>query len=55
MKELQPNPNPEDQVLMERLLSAGQIKLKYAVRMQTVLLRQRGKSARDIADFLNIH
>jgi transposase len=55
MKELQPNLNPEDQVLMERLLSAGQIKLKYAVRMQTVLLRQRGKSTRDIADFLNIH
>ena len=55
MKELQPNLNPEDQALMERLLNAGQIKLKYAVRMQAVLLRQRGKSARDIADFLSIH
>jgi hypothetical protein len=43
MKELHPHLNPEDQALMERLLNAGQIKLKYAVRMQTVLLRQRAK------------
>jgi hypothetical protein len=37
MKTVEPNLNPEDKDLMEKLLQAGQIKYKYAVRLQAVL------------------
>jgi DNA-binding NarL/FixJ family response regulator len=40
---------------MEKLLSAGHVEHKYAQRMQTVLLRAKGKSTNDIADFLSLH
>ncbi|MDR2433113.1 MAG: helix-turn-helix domain-containing protein [Treponema sp.] len=36
-------------------MSAGNIKHKYAVRLQTILLRHNGKGTGDIADFLGLH
>jgi transposase len=55
MKELQPELNKEDKDLMEKLLAAGHIEHKYAVRLQTVLLRAKGKGTSEISDFLGIH
>jgi transposase len=55
MKELRPNLNSEDKNLMEKLLSAGRIEHKYAVRLQTILLRDKGKGTVDISEFLGIH
>ena len=40
---------------MVKLLDAGQLKHKYAVRLQTVLLRARDKGSADIADFLGMN
>ena len=54
MKALQPQLIPEDKDLMGKLLSAGRIEQKYARRLQTVLLRARGKGTGEIADFLGI-
>ena len=55
MKALQPNLNLEDKDLMEKLLSTGHLEQKFAQRLQTVLLRARGKQTADIAGFLGIH
>ena len=55
MKALQPQLNHEDKDLMEKLLSTGHLEQKFAQRLQTVLLRARGKQTTDIADFLGIH
>jgi transposase len=55
MREIQPNINAEDKDLMEKLLSAGHIEYKYALRLQTVLLRIKGKGTQEISDFLGIH
>ena len=55
MKELQPQLNPEDKVLMERLLAARHLQHKYAVRLQTVMLRAKGKGTGEISEFLGIH
>jgi transposase len=55
MKEIQPELNAEDKDIMEKLLSAGQIKYKYGVRLQTVLQRANGKGTGEISDFLGIH
>jgi transposase len=55
MRELQPNLNDADKDVIEKLLSAGDIKHKYAVRLQTILLRHNGKRTNDIADFLGLH
>jgi transposase len=55
MKELQPNLNQDDKELMEKLLSAGHIEHKFAVRLQTILLRLRGEKSGEIARFLGIH
>ena len=55
MKALQPNLNPEDKDLMEKLLSAKHLEQKYAERLQTVLLRARGKGTGEIAEFPGIH
>ena len=55
MREIQPELNKEDKDLMEKLLSAGHIEYKYAVRLQTVLLRAKGKGTAEISDFLGIH
>jgi transposase len=45
---------PCDKALMENLLASGQIKHKYAVRVQAVLNRAAGKPANAIADILCI-
>jgi len=55
MNALQPQLNSEDKELMEKLLSAGHIEHKFAVRLQTVLLRAKGKGTAQICDFLGIH
>jgi hypothetical protein len=55
MKGLQPQLSPEDKGLMEKLLLAGHIEHKYAVRLQTVLLRAKGKGTSEISEFLGIH
>jgi transposase len=55
MKELQPHLNQEDKDLMEKLLSAGHLEYKYALRLQTILLRTKGKGTNEIAEFLGIH
>jgi hypothetical protein len=49
MRELQPRLKPEDKELMEKLLMAGHREHKYAVRLQTVLLRVKGKGTSEIA------
>jgi transposase len=55
MKKLQPELNQEDRELMEKLLSAGRIEYKYAVRLKTLLLRANGKGTAEISEFLGIH
>jgi transposase len=55
MKKLESNLNSEDRDLMQKLLSAGHIKHKYAVRLQTILLRKKGKGTGEISEFLGIH
>lgn len=55
MKKLQPNLNSEDKQLMEKLLSVGRIEHKFAVRLQTILLRAKGKGSSEIAEFLGIN
>jgi hypothetical protein len=45
----------EDKILMEQLLADGHIEHKYAVRLQTVLNRAKGKSPTEIAEYLGIH
>ena len=54
MKALQVNLDSEDKELMEKLLSVGHIEHKYAIRLQTVLLRERGKGTGEISEFLGI-
>jgi transposase len=53
MKALQPNLNQEDKELMEKLLAAGYIEYKYAVRLQTILLRAKGTE--EICGFIGMH
>ena len=55
MKKLQPEINKEDKNLIEKLLSAGHIEYKYAVRLKTILLRAKGKGTNEISEFLGIH
>jgi len=55
MNKLQANINSEDKEMMEKLLSAGHIPHKIALRLQTVLLRLRGKGTGEIADFIGIN
>jgi transposase len=55
MKKLQSELNAEDKDLMEKLLNAGHIEHKFAVRLQTVLLRAKGKGTGEIAEFMGIH
>jgi len=55
MKRLKTELNKEDKTVMEKLLSAGRIEHKYAIRLRTILLRENGKGTTDIAEFLGIH
>jgi transposase len=54
-REILPVLDTEDKEMMERLLAGGQIKHKYAVRLQAVLNRAKGKGADETAEYLNIH
>jgi transposase len=53
--EVLPRLNAEDKRLTENILSAGNIKHKFAVRLQTVSRRANGEAANNIARFLGIH
>jgi hypothetical protein len=45
----------EDKSLMEKILAAGKIRHKFAVRIQTVLHRADGKESNELAKFPGIH
>jgi transposase len=47
--------NEKDRLLMEKLLKAGHIEYKYAVRLHTVLNRAKGFSTNSVASFLGIN
>jgi transposase len=55
MKKIQPQLNKEDKLLMQRLLSTGHLEQKHAQRLQTVLLREKGKGTGEIAEFLGMN
>jgi transposase len=55
MKSLVPNLVPDDKIIMEKLLAAGTIMHKYAIRLQTVLRRANGKSVAEIAEGVGIN
>jgi hypothetical protein len=50
-REVLPNLNGDDKTLMENILAAGNIKHKFAVRLQTVLHRANGRATNDISTF----
>jgi len=54
-REVLPISTEEDISLMEKILFAGNLQHKYAIRLQTVLNRAKGKSTTDTASFLGIH
>jgi transposase len=54
-REVLPIITDEDIALMEKILTAGNVQHKYAIRLQTVLNRARGKSTTDTASFLGIN
>ncbi|WP_461257393.1 IS630 family transposase [Treponema sp. R80B11-R83G3] len=55
MRKIQPQINKEDKLLMQRLLSTGHLEQKFAQRLQTVLLREKGKGTGEIAEFLGMN
>ncbi|MDR2134171.1 MAG: helix-turn-helix domain containing protein [Treponema sp.] len=55
MKSVVPDIVPEDKALMEKVLAAGNIMYKYAIRLQTVLRRANGKSVAGVACGVGIH
>ena len=55
MKKIQAEINKEDKDLIEKLLSVGHIQYKYAIRLQTIFLRAKGKGTNEISEFLGIH
>ena len=55
MKEVLPIINDEEIEIINKILDAGIIKHKYAVRLQTVLNRAQGKGTNDIASFLGLN
>jgi transposase len=54
-REILPKSTDEDLSLMEHILAKGDLQHKYAVRIQTVLNRARGKTTNDTAAFLGIN
>lgn len=54
-RDIFPNADSQDIALMEQLLKAGNIRHKYAVRIQSVLNRAAGKSTKEVAEFLGIN
>jgi len=53
-REVLPITTAEDLAFMERILDKGDIKYKYAVRIQTVLNRAQGRSTNDTAAALGL-
>ena len=45
----------DDKILMEKLLVSGHIEYKYAIRLQVVLNRAKGKLPTEIAEYFGIH
>lgn len=54
-REVLPIITDDDILLMEKILAEGNIQHKYAIRLQTVINRSRGKSTIDTASFLGIN
>ena len=54
-RDILPKATEKDLALMEQLLKAGNIRHKYAVRIQAVLNRATGKSTKETAQFLGIN
>jgi hypothetical protein len=54
-REIFPRLDSGDKALMEKIPASGSITHKFAVRIQTVLHRANGKTAKDTACFLGIH
>jgi transposase len=54
-QEVIPSATAEDIAFMEKVLSIGTIKHKYAVRLQVILNRAKGTSSTDTAKVLGIH
>jgi transposase len=54
-REVFPNCEAEDIAFMEKILEKGDIKHKYAIRIQTVINRARGRSTTDTAAALGLH
>lgn len=54
-REVLPIITDDDILLMEKILTAGILQHKYAIRLQTVINRSRGKSTIDTACFLGIN
>lgn len=52
---IEPKINEIEIEVMKTLLEKGQIKHKHAVRVQTVINRAKGKTPKEIAEFLQIH
>jgi hypothetical protein len=50
MKSLASKLAPEDKALVEKVLTAGTIMYKYAIRLQTVLRRANRKSVAEVAE-----
>jgi transposase len=54
-REIIPNISEKELALMELIISEGTIKHKYAVRVQTVINRAKGRTTNDTAAFLGIN
>jgi transposase len=54
-KEIKPSITEKDLRFMETLLAEGHIEHKYAVRLQTVINRAKGRATTDVALFLGIN
>jgi len=54
-REVLPITTNDDIELMNKILSAGNLQHKYAIRLQTVLNRAKGKTTNDTASFLGIN
>jgi transposase len=55
MRKLPVELSVEDKELIEKLLSSGHIRHKYAVRLMAIVLRSEGKGTEEISEFLRIH
>ena len=54
-KSIKVNINDTELEIMENLLEKGQLKHKFAVRLQTIVNRAKGRKPNEIAEILHIH